>query len=184
MTLYAANVRKTDDVVIGLWSGDDSQGYPSPPPESVDYIFNLTQSDHAQVNASSLYWGKDSTRPRWKIISNALAEQPDTRRLVVFTPDTVVVVYQNSATVVVGVEVRQTPPNEDQIDTGINGTFDVQVIAQGPGVAPFWLRVTIASGEGTITIQRDIVKEAIISDQGVFRVDAPLRVRVLAPGSF
>lgn len=184
MALYAAQVRKTDDVVIGLWSGDDGGGLPSPPPESTVDMFELTQAEYEQVNSNPLFWGGDSDRPRWKVITLVLTEQPDTRRLVVFTPDTVVMVYQNNTTTPVAVEVRQPYPNEDQIDTTITGDFDVQVTAQGPGAAPLWMRVAIASGTGQILIDREIIKEAAIYDQGVFRVDAPLRVRILAPGRF
>ena len=92
--------------------------------------------------------------------------------------------YQASTTIPVSVEVRQPTPNEHLIDTNINGDFNVQVQAQGPGISGFWLRVSITSGEGTILIDQAIVKEARISDQGVFRVDAPLQVRILAPGRF
>ncbi len=92
--------------------------------------------------------------------------------------------YANNSTTSVNVQVRQAPPNEDQIDTSINGDYDVKVEARGPAVEDLWCRVSISSGQGTILIDREIIKEARISDQAIFRVDTPLQVRVLAPGRF
>lgn len=180
--IYGAQVRVSDDAVIGLWNGDSSVGYPANTAEY--YVFQLSEAEFGTLGSNPLFWGYDETRPRWKIVSNALVEQVDTRRLVVFTPNTVVVVRQNNATTPVAVEVRRAPPNESQIDTGINGNFNVMVDAKGPGVSAFWLSVTIASGVGQILIDREIVKEARIRDQGVFRVDTPLQVRVLADNRF
>lgn len=179
---YAADVRKADDVVVGSWRG--GAVIPIQPAESPNYYFELTEQEFETLNANALFWGGDSARPRWKIVTNALTEQTDTRRLVVFSPATVVTTFQNNATVSVGVQVRQVPPNEDQVDTNISGDFDVQVSAKGPGMANVWMRVSISAGVGTILIDREIVKEAAIFDQGVFRVDTPLKVRILAPGRF
>lgn len=184
MTLYAAQVRIADDVVVGTWSGDDSKGLPAPPVETGAYIFELTQSEHEQLGTNPLFWGNDQDRPRWKIVALALTEQADTRRLVVFTPSTVVMVWANNVTTPVAVEVRQAAPNEHLVDTGINGDFNVKVEALGPAMASLWLRVTITNGTGEILIDREIIKEARISDQGVFRVDTPLQVRILAPNRF
>lgn len=184
MDIFAADVRKADDVVVGLWVGNDADGYPLNPAESPIYSFQLTEQQAATLGSAPLFWGHDETRPRWKIVTGVLTEQADTRRLVVFNPATVVTTFQNNTTVSVAVEVRQAAPNEGLVDTTINGTFDVQVHAQGPGASNLWMRVTIANGVGTILIDREIIKEAVISDQGVFRVDSPLRVRVLAPGRF
>jgi hypothetical protein len=179
---YAADVRKADGVVVGTWQGGDV--VPVQPAESPTYYFELTQTEFETVSANPLFWGSDADRPRWKIVSNALAEQADTRRLVVFNPSTVIAAFQNNATISVGVQVRQAPPNESQIDTSISGDFDVKVIAKGPTVQNLWMRVSISAGVGTILIDREIVKEATIIDQGVFRVDTPLKVRILAPGRF
>jgi hypothetical protein len=179
---YAASVQKDGYVVVGTWAGGDT--LPSPPVESPTFYFELTQTEFETVSANPLFWGGDGYRPRWKIVDDELTEQPDTRRLVVFNPSTIVETYQASTTIPVSVEVRQPTPNEHLVDTNINGDFNVQVQAQGPGVSNLWVQVSITAGEGTILIDKAIVKEARISDQGVFRVDSPLQVRILAPGRF
>jgi hypothetical protein len=175
-----AQVQKSDDVVVGVGNGP---AVPSPPPEADHYAFALSNAEYASVAGSPMFWGSDETKPRWKIESNALTEQSDPRWPVVFDPATVVTPYASGQTVSVDVEVRQKG-NPSLIDTNISGDFDVKVQAQGPGAAPLWLRVSIANGIGTILIDRGIVKEAMIADQGAFKVDVPLRVRVLAPGRF
>jgi hypothetical protein len=175
---YWAQVRNADDVVDGIGSGSAL-----PTDGATNYIFELSGAEYAEVRAKGFSWGGDPTKPRWKIVTNALEEQADPRRLVVFTPDTVVIVYANNQTVSVAVEVRQLA-DPDLIDTSINGTFNVFVEGRGPGMADLWVQITISSGEGTLLIDREVIKEARISDQAVFRVETPLQVRVLAPGRF
>lgn len=167
---YAAQVRTSDNIVIGLWRGAGT--IPEAPASADYYYFSLTQTEYDSVLAAGLNYGEDF---RWGIVSGTLTELVDTRTKIAFfehgttTVQGLVFKLVGSADQIVDVKAMT---NETTVDTTFNDNLRVQV-SDGR-----WVRLTFTNGVAELTIQATTSREYSIVDQGKVNVLKPLRVRI------
>ncbi len=167
---YAAQVRTSDNIVIGLWRGAGT--IPEAPASADFYYFSLTQTEYDSVLEVGLNYGEDL---RWEIVGGTLTELVDTRKKVAFfehgTTTEQGLVFKLVGTVDLIVDVK-VMTNETTVDTTYNDNLRIQV-SDGR-----WVRLTFVNGVAELTIQATTSREYAIVDQGKVNVLKPLRVRI------
>jgi len=167
---YAAQVRNSDNIVIGVWRGAGT--IPEAPSSASFYYFALSESEYANVSDVGLSYGED---PRWEIANNTLTEIVDTRTKIAF--------FEHGTTTAEGLVFRmvgaadyitdvKAMTNETTVDTTFAGNLRVHV-SDGR-----WVRLTFTAGVAPLTIQATEAREYAIVDQGKVNVLKPLRVRI------
>ena len=167
---YAAQVRTSDNIVIGIWRGAGT--IPEAPSAAAFYYFALSETEYASVIDVGLNFGED---PRWQIVSGTLTELVDSRTKIAF--------FEHGTTTAEGLIFRLTGAadyitdvkamvNATTVDTSFAGNLRVQV-TDGR-----WLRLTFVAGVAKLTIQATSSREYSIVDQGKVNVLKPLRVRI------
>lgn len=177
----AVQVRKTDDIVIGTWSG--AGDIPVAPPEATEYFEEVTVAEFAELTSKGLFYPGDV--PRWQIVGGpggTLTEIADPRVSIgFFEPGTLTPL--TSLERLVGQVPAYSVDVNAMIDAStINSTFDSDVdlrLSDGR-----WVRVTLTNGQGNLTIDTSEAREwSIPVGQEGWDILNQLEVRVLADGS-
>lgn len=177
----AVQVRKSDDIVIGTWSG--AGDIPVTPPESTEYFEEVTVAEYEELTSKGLFY--PGGIPRWQVVGGpggTLTEIADPRVLIgFFEPGTLV--QLTSLERLVG----QVPPysidvnamiDASTIDSSFDGDVDLRLSDSR------WVRVTLTNGQGNLVIKTDEAREwSIPVSQAGWNILNQLEVRILADGS-
>lgn len=173
---HAVQVRKSSDVVEGLWRG----AYPVPVAQESDphYMEEITEAEHGDVQSKGMFFAQDPEIPRWTVESGVLTEQDDTRPKVVFYEEDTTTevsdldILAGADDVIIDVAVIDS----GEIDENFGETLKIN-LSDGR-----FVQVEFDEGEGSITIKSENVGRFSILDQGVCAIENALNVRIIADG--
>ena len=161
---HSATIITATNAITGLWRGDADAIPVSPTPDRL--IVEITEDQYAEIGGKGMNHPQGPPRFVWD--GTAIVEQPDSRRRIRFTPDSVDIDV-GDPDVTITAEVLRSNGNVD-----ITYTRPRKIVTLGQRR----LRLSFLAGVATFTVKA--AREHQLEQDAIpeFRLEAPLQIRV------